>query len=640
MPTRNGTRAADVSGVVRSLTALCVALIAFALYRSTMLPGVDLGDTPSFQVMGGSATIGPRDGYPLYFAISAPFVWWSGGDAAHALNLASVVAAAAACGLLVLVATELSGSLWSGGLAALLFAGSYTFWSQAIIAEVYALQIALVVLTFAALLAWDRRPDTRRLALFFAVYALSFGDHLAMILLLPGFVVFLLISAPRGWRSLFAPRIVLLAVAIAATGALQYAWNMRTLLINPVPPRTILEALSTFWFDVTKADWRDTMVGQVPGVMASDRLRMYAFDLHQQFGWPGLCLAALGTAALVRAGRRAVLLLTTFGGTLLFALTYNVGDSHVFLLPSHLIVALAIAAGISAAAHWASVADRHGRHIVHALTTVTIAARLWSDYPALDRSDDRRPEDTLAQLTAGLDDRQGVLLTDVNWQLENGLTYFTSRIRPEVAAARMPDIMLYAPTLIRDNLAIGRDLVLTERAQQDLFTAYGPLFSPQRDSRVEPQRLADLVRGLAPGTRYVLCVLKPSAEFSLDAADLQTALEQLTGGRLRSIATDRYAAVAGLSGAEPALVTAAANPFRTHVRLDGVGVDVRMESWLNFDTIRRMGFGQVVAAHHHTLIVERGVSFAAFDEMGHATRMGYAASLFAPEARYLIPAMR
>ena len=44
-----------------------------------------------------------------------------------------------------------------------------------------------------------------------------------------------------------------------------------------------------------------------------------------------------------------------------------------------------------------------------------------------------------------------------------------------------------------------------------------------------------------------------------------------------------------------------------------MGVEVRMESWLAADTIRRMGFGHVVAGRHHTLIVERGVSFAAFD---------------------------
>src|SRR5205085_5428195 len=117
---------------------------------------------------------------------------------------------------------------------------------------------------------------------------------------------------------------------------LQYLWNMRTLLNDPVPPRSLVEALGLFWFDVTKVDWRDTMVGQVPGVMASQRLRMYVFDLHQQFGWPALALAGLGVSQLARAGRRAVLLLLLmiFGATLLFGLTYSVGDTHVFLLPS------------------------------------------------------------------------------------------------------------------------------------------------------------------------------------------------------------------------------------------------------------------------------------------------------------------
>ena len=78
---------------------------------------------------------------------------------------------------------------------------------------------------------------------------------------------------------------------------------------------------------------------------------------------------------------------------------------------------------------------------------------------------------------------------------------------------------------------------------------------------------------------------------------------------------------------------------QTAKRLNGVDVDVRMESWLDFDTIRRMGFGQVVAARHHSLIVERGVSFVAFDERGRALRSSYAAGLFAPETRYVLPAI-
>ena len=61
-----------------------------------------------------------------------------------------------------------------------------------------------------------------------------------------------------------------------------------------------------------------------------------------------------------------------------------------------------------------------------------------------------------------------------------------------------------------------------------------------------------------------------------------------------------------------------------------------MESWLAFDTIRRMGFGHIVANHRHTLIVERGVSFAAFDGEGRPIRTVYLANIFAPQPRYLV----
>jgi hypothetical protein len=67
-----------------------------------------------------------------------------------------------------------------------------------------------------------------------------------------------------------------------------------------------------------------------------------------------------------------------------------------------------------------------------------------------------------------------------------------------------------------------------------------------------------------------------------------------------------------------------------------VAVEVRMESWLEFDTIRRMGFGHVVVAHRHTLIVERGVSFAAFNANGEATRTHYFGSIFASQPRFLV----
>ena len=281
----------------RVLAAAATAALAFALYRATLLPGFDFGDTGFFQTRVGAASLTPRDGYPLYFAIGNLFVRISGLEPARALNLASAVEGAVACGLLVLVADELAGSLLAAIAAALAFAVSYTFWSQAIIAEVYALHAVFVALTTLLVLRWDARPTLPRLTLFFAAYALGFGNHLSMILLLPGFAAFLLIAAPSGWRSMLQPRVIAIALGLAAAGALQYAWNFRGLWEWPNQPPTFADAFRTFWFDVTKSDWRDTMVLRTPASMIADRLAMYRFDLLQQFGWIVL-LAPVGLVAL------------------------------------------------------------------------------------------------------------------------------------------------------------------------------------------------------------------------------------------------------------------------------------------------------------------------------------------------------
>jgi hypothetical protein len=97
-----------------------------------------------------------------------------------------------------------------------------------------------------------------------------------------------------------------------------------------------------------------------------------------------------------------------------------------------------------------------------------------------------------------------------------------------------------------------------------------------------------------------------------------------------------YAAIAGVSGRPPSIAIGSDRPFRRSIVLDGVTVEIRMDSWLAADTIRRMGFGHVIAARVHTLIVEKGVSFVAFGADGRATRTVYAANIFAPQPRYLI----
>ncbi len=169
--------------------------------------------------------VSARQAYPLYYNLARPFVLATAPmDPARALNLFSALWAAAAVGLLVFVCATVSRSLAAGAIAGGLLAFSYTFWTQAVIAEVYTLHLALIALCCVLLCAYAARPTVARLTIFLAVYAIAFGNHFSMILLIVPFAVFLLQSAPAP-ASLFRPAVVLIALAAAVVGALQYVPN-------------------------------------------------------------------------------------------------------------------------------------------------------------------------------------------------------------------------------------------------------------------------------------------------------------------------------------------------------------------------------------------------------------------------------
>ncbi len=374
------------------------------------------------------------------------------------------------------------------------------------------------------------------------------------------------------------------------------------------------------------------MVLEVPAAVVSERLRMYAFDLAQQFGWVPPLAAAAGLVHLSRTNwRRAALLVLLFGSTIAFALGYNVGDAHVFFLPSHLVVALLAAVGLVA---WQRAIGPRFRSLVPAAFLALASWNIVINYPALDRSADRRPTAVLTAMTEGLSERNALLMTDMNWQLQNGLTYFGQYVRPEVLHTWLPEVLLYAPVLIRDNRAVGREIVTTERAAGQLAAAYGPLFGIER-TRSAPT-LEAVVGSLPAGSRYVLCVLKPTREFVIDYEDADRAIRRLTGGSAPAVAGQDYVALAGRVGTAPVFFHGSNDPFRRRLHIDGVTVDVRMESWLAFDTIRRMGFGHVIANRNHSLIVERGISLVTLDDDGRPLRTAYAAGIFAPQPRYVV----
>src|SRR5688572_22566483 len=233
--------------------ACVVATVAFWAYTRTLLPGVDLGDTGGFQAAVLWPENSARRAYPLYYALSAPFIRTaSAGNPARGLNLFSAIWAAIAVGLLAFFGGLLTKSPLAGAAAGLLLAFSFTFWTQAIIAEVYSLHLALVAACLLGLSAFAAHPTRSRLAVFFALYAVAFGNHLGMILFLVPFTVFLLQVHHRP-RELFAPSTILLALMIATAGALQYAQTFMYVWSSIDAPSAWMDRVAAFWLDVTKA---------------------------------------------------------------------------------------------------------------------------------------------------------------------------------------------------------------------------------------------------------------------------------------------------------------------------------------------------------------------------------------------------
>lgn len=631
----------------RLALAAVVATLAFSAYARTLLPGVDLGDTGGFQAAVLWPGISARQAYPLYYALAHPFVaTLAAANPARGLNLFSAVCGGVAVGLLAWIVATIADSLLAGATAALLLAFSYTFWTQAIIAEVYTLNLALIGACLVAIAAFAARPTRARLAVFFAIYAVSFGDHLSMILLLVPFTVFLLQAHPRP-RELFRPAVIMMALAIAAAGALQYLPNFMVVRWDAARPMSLTEQFAAFWFDVTKADWRETMVLGVHANQFVDRLAMWFWDARQQFGLAGLALAIAGGIRIWTISRPwAVFLWLAYACTTAFALTYNVGDTHVFFLPSHYVTAFA--AGMAVAPWAARRVPAHGptrstqwRHVT--LTTIAGLAiayagwRAWDTWPAVDRSTDRRGEQLVARVASGLDARHALLLSGMEWQSENALLYASRYEYPGLAWSRVSDVLIELPSLVRNNHAHGRDIVLTSEAAADVVATYGSLFPIVRDEDADAGSLTESVDRIPRGAPYVLTVLTPTRDQHLDAAEVQAAFDRLTGNHAPPRTPAAYEALAGIAGEPAVFYRAAARPFRSTFSIGGDRFTVRMESWLTIDTFRRAGFGQVERGREHALIVERGASLVWYDANGQR-HVDYAAGLYAARPRYRIPA--
>ncbi len=177
-----------------------------SIYLKTLLPGIDgWGDTVKWQFLGSVLGIPHPTGYPLYLIITNIISHIPVFSLAYKINAFSAFCMATATAGLFVLLRQLNLPEIFSALAASCFAFSNIVWSQAVVAEVYGLNMALAAWTMVLFILWHK---TQRLKFFlFAclLYSLSFGNHLTVICLLPA-IVFLTLTG--NYKTLINPRTI------------------------------------------------------------------------------------------------------------------------------------------------------------------------------------------------------------------------------------------------------------------------------------------------------------------------------------------------------------------------------------------------------------------------------------------------
>jgi hypothetical protein len=341
------------------LVALLAAAVSLLLYYRTYVPWVLPSDSGEFQVLAHQLGVAHTTGYPVYLLLAKAFILLVPAPSiAAGVNLFSAFMAAATVGLVYLTGNLLTQRRWLPLFGASALAVGYTFWSQALIAEVYATGAACLAAVCVLVLYWYRGGSRWSLFTAGVTGGLGLGVHASLAMLAPAVVVFLLLNRDRR-REWLMP-----ALLGGATGLLLYLVAFLFVDLHAAPANIFNAAYSparSNWdltaedlaspirrivFLMTAVQWRSAMFA-APLLDTPARLGEYLLGLPREFSVLTLVLIVAGGAALFRRDRR---LGWFFASALLIHwacyFNYRVGDLYVFYIPGYVLLAMLATVGL------------------------------------------------------------------------------------------------------------------------------------------------------------------------------------------------------------------------------------------------------------------------------------------------------
>jgi hypothetical protein len=333
------------------LTAICF-LISLSLYLRTLTPGLLSGDSGEFQTLAFLFGNTHPTGYPIYLALAKLATFLPLRDIAYRVNFFSALMAALTAASVYLAGRLLINYRILALIGALGLVVSPTFWSQAIIAEVYTAGAAFLVLILIALLWWDQADKKWMLFLAGFLGGLSIGVHMSVALLAPAVLLFLLLHKERAakiWKIAFLGAIVGLLFTILLFGIIDFnnptanyfnsvvepsrsAWQLSNEMIDDPVERLL--------FGWSARQFRSFMFSDIANVMPKQAAD-YWHNLPQELGKPMIWLSILGAVTLlIRRSRVGILLGIGLTVQLLWIFNYEIWDLYIFFIPTYVLLSI------------------------------------------------------------------------------------------------------------------------------------------------------------------------------------------------------------------------------------------------------------------------------------------------------------
>jgi transmembrane protein TMEM260 (protein O-mannosyltransferase) len=354
------------------IVAAGVGVAAVVVYLLTLYPGVGGGgDAVKFQYIGSVLGTPHPPGYPLYVIVSYLFSLLPIGSLAYRINLLSAVCGAGASAIVCLTLLRLRCHVVVAVTAALGLAFDRWLWGRAVGAEVYALNAALVASMLWLAVRWRDTGRDRDLYLMVGAFALSLGNHLTVVSLLPALAAFVLMTR----RASVSIRTVSISAGICVLGLAQYGFIM----LRTYQGATHLEASArTFGelYQVMRATrYADQIFAFSIRELLTERVPQFWHMFVAELTPAGFALFLIGMLAGLRRQANLVVLFagSAFGIVLL---TLNVGaDVDGFLVAACVPAWLLVGAGLEAL--WPAVSRARPRLLAGAAAAVVFALPVW-----------------------------------------------------------------------------------------------------------------------------------------------------------------------------------------------------------------------------------------------------------------------